>query len=899
MPSSRSPSAETGPDAQDIGASPAIDDSMRRRFVEVARRAEIVGLVNAATTEPELGRRFTDELCEVFDAEFAFLLDEGGERRSPRAIAVVGVDPEGVPSLLDRTECKQALESQRAMSLTGDDVLGLGATSAVIAPFRAEDDRTALVGVGRLHDAPFDETDRALVEAVTLASGQALERIWSYEARNRTAKEQAALVRAAKSMGRSLELSEVLSTLCEEVAHGLECDSVAAALGDEVDGYIVLGAAGDLPEDFVGFRQPPGSGLGGRAAHAARTLVTQRYQEDGLAPPETSALDRVEVCMATPLRWEGRIRGFVTAGFQSQRRITKGDMELLEGFAELASMALGNAERHAEVRVAAEFDGLTGCLNRDALQRQLRQLMAESDESGASLAVAILDLDGFKSINDVFGHPSGDAVLKNVGAALRSSVRAGDVVARYGGDEFALLLPDASEQQAAPVLDRVRAAIRSLEVPGGRLTACVGLAERSEGESIKHLIARADEALREAKGSLSPGSVRRASRPVSAARATAGDGSALDRRQRWRAVAGDIGLGVARETDSVLTASVATAELQDVLQLEICTVLQLVSGGRLEVIAEAGPSAPSEQLRDAEQGLIGRALRAKSRIMDGDEAGAGRRASDIDGRGPTGEDAVGEVAVPLIIGGRAWGAVSCVAGRRRLDEIDAELIVAVAEHLSAAIRTADLYDQLTQSMIGTAEALAAALEAKDSYTADHARSIADLAVAVGRELQLSESALEDLRYGGIFHDVGKIAIPDALINKPGPLTEEEFEVIKEHPAIGAEILAPVPFLYGVRTIVRHAHEHWDGGGYPEGLKGEQIPLGARIVLAVDAYHAMTSDRPYRKAMSHEEACRELEANAGTQFDPEVIEAVLAVLDHGDVPDTSDTSRSSELHPAGP
>jgi HD-GYP domain-containing protein (c-di-GMP phosphodiesterase class II) len=201
----------------------------------------------------------------------------------------------------------------------------------------------------------------------------------------------------------------------------------------------------------------------------------------------------------------------------------------------------------------------------------------------------------------------------------------------------------------------------------------------------------------------------------------------------------------------------------------------------------------------------------------------------------------------------------------------------VTEHLSAAIRTGDLYDQLTQSMIGTAEALAAALEAKDSYTADHARSIAELAVDVGRELNLSESAIDDLRYGGIFHDVGKIAIPDALINKAGPLTDEEFEVIKQHPAIGAEILAPVPFLYGVRTIVRHAHEHWDGGGYPEGLSAEQIPLGARIVLAVDAYHAMTSDRPYREAMSHEKACKELVDNAGTQFDPEVVEALLAVL----------------------
>jgi HD-GYP domain-containing protein (c-di-GMP phosphodiesterase class II) len=333
-------------------------------------------------------------------------------------------------------------------------------------------------------------------------------------------------------------------------------------------------------------------------------------------------------------------------------------------------------------------------------------------------------------------------------------------------------------------------------------------------------------------------------------------------------VAGDIGLGVARESDSGASAAVAASELQDVLQLELSSVLQLVSSGRLEVVAEAGPGAPSSPTRDADDGAIGRALREKRRVKGGHSK---------------------EVAVPLILAGRAWGAVHCIAGEQELDDVDVELIAGVAEHLSAAIRTGDLYEQLTQSMIGTAEALAAALEAKDSYTADHARSIADLAMEVGIELHLSNSAIEDLRYGGIFHDVGKIAIPDAIINKPGPLTDEEFEVIKQHPAIGAEILAPVPFLYGVRTIVRHAHEHWDGRGYPEGLSGQQIPLGARIVLAVDAYHAMTSNRPYREAMSHEEACSELREHSGTQFDPEVVEALLAVLSRSHAADNVGTS----------
>ena len=137
--------------------------------------------------------------------------------------------------------------------------------------------------------------------------------------------------------------------------------------------------------------------------------------------------------------------------------------------------------------------------------------------------------------------------------------------------------------------------------------------------------------------------------------------------------------------------------------------------------------------------------------------------------------------------------------------------------------------------------------------------------------------IRDRRYGAIFHDIGKIAIPDAILNKAGALTAAEFEQIKAHPIVGEQILAPVPFLADVRRIVRHDHERWDGTGYPDGLRGPQIPLGARIVLVVDAYHAMISDRPYREAMPEAEACDELRAHAGSQFDPAVVDALLAVL----------------------
>ncbi|MFL5893862.1 MAG: HD-GYP domain-containing protein [Thermoleophilaceae bacterium] len=219
------------------------------------------------------------------------------------------------------------------------------------------------------------------------------------------------------------------------------------------------------------------------------------------------------------------------------------------------------------------------------------------------------------------------------------------------------------------------------------------------------------------------------------------------------------------------------------------------------------------------------------------------------------------------------------------DEPEIALLDAVTKATGHALERAwlsqeriQLVDRLEKAWLGTAEALAAALEAKDSYTADHASSIADLAVEVGSEFGLDENALRDLRYGAIFHDIGKIAIPDAILNKPGPLDDGEFEVIKRHPIVGEQILAPVPFLEQVRRIVRHDHERWDGAGYPDGLKGRQIPIGARIVLAVDAFHAMISRRPYSEPRSIESALGELRRCRNAQFDPDVVDAFLRVLD---------------------
>ena len=177
------------------------------------------------------------------------------------------------------------------------------------------------------------------------------------------------------------------------------------------------------------------------------------------------------------------------------------------------------------------------------------------------------------------------------------------------------------------------------------------------------------------------------------------------------------------------------------------------------------------------------------------------------------------------------------------------------------------------------ESLTYALEAKDKYTAGHSHRVAELAFAIGKMIGLPKQHLEQLKCAALLHDIGKIAVDKAVQNKPGKLTDEEYHHIMSHVRIGQEIVRPM-FNEEVADMVRYHHHHYDGHGYENHLSGEDIPLGARIIVVADAFDAMTSDRPYRPRMSTEQAMRELEKGAGTQFDPAIVSTVVAEEETG-------------------
>jgi HD-GYP domain-containing protein (c-di-GMP phosphodiesterase class II) len=263
---------------------------------------------------------------------------------------------------------------------------------------------------------------------------------------------------------------------------------------------------------------------------------------------------------------------------------------------------------------------------------------------------------------------------------------------------------------------------------------------------------------------------------------------------------------------------------------------------------------------------------------------------------------------PLEVAGQTIGVFELFSfDEQAFSESDRQMLKTLAAQAAIAIENARLFEKTQQTYYETIKSLAQALEARDEYTRGHSDRVTSLALSIARAMNLCEEESQLIEYAGLLHDIGKIGIPDRILKKPDALTEEERRDIRSHPAFGDSILSPIRFLQKAQATVLYHHERMDGSGYPEGLRGEDIPVTARIVAVADVYDAMTSDRPYRKALSDEDAVRELRDHAGTKYDAKVVEAFLGLLDQmredsgsedGDSPETESVSDMSGLDGEG-
>jgi diguanylate cyclase (GGDEF)-like protein len=698
----------------------------------------------------------------------------------------------------------------------------------------------------------------ALAETLANQAAAALALLESEAVRAARAERDGALTRAAGALGASLDLVEVLETLSREADLALGGAMAGVYLADGSGGGVAT-AGHNSPDGWTGIVLHRGEGVAGQVLATGEAFVTNAYQTE--IETAHAALGGIQTAAGVPMVWNGELKGALSVGFTDMRRVTAADLRTLEAIAALAVVACRNAEAYEQARVAASTDALTGLTNHGALHIRMREEISRARRDGTPLVCLLLDLDDFKAINDDRGHQAGDEQLRLVAGALRGELRDHDVVGRYGGDEFVVLLPGADTAGGHVVADRIAAATP--------MRCSIGLAEWEEPLSADELLHRTDRALLLAKRTGKQRVVvagAELEQALEVAEAQAGSPEAT-MREFWEMVAGSRSSREALLTlPSFLRRSV---DAEEVALFELHGTSALV---RTAVARHAGDPQPETFTRErlhATGALSERlALGPISRpSLGGLLTAIGAESAPEDRDAPAGAYAV----VPLLWAGRPHGLIALRAQR----ELSAERL-RLAE-LLARQTMAVVSAQPEQGSPAAVQALAAAIEARDNYTHEHSEQVVSLATDVAQLLGLSPAEINAVRHGALLHDVGKLAIPNEILHKPGPLTAAEWRVMAEHPAIGERILRRTPQLGHLAPIVRHEHERWDGAGYPDGLAGTAIPIASRIILACDAYNAMITTRPYREAMSQRDAVAELRDKSGSQFDPQVVAALLERL----------------------
>jgi cyclic di-GMP phosphodiesterase len=664
------------------------------------------------------------------------------------------------------------------------------------------------------------------------------------------------LVRLAHTLGRALP-GGVGQLLARELAELTGALCAATYLTSSESGLSLSGLAGAPTRDRLS---------------SAPGVVVRAFTETMAAPAdahELAELYRLGIpcgeALAVPLVGEGTRLGALLVAMPANIQLEL-DAELVSATADLAAAALAQERKLALTFAEARRDALTGLPNRRAFDEHLDAALEQEQ-----ISLVLLDVDEFKAVNDTDGHAGGDEVLAALARVFLRTVRANEPVFRIGGDEFAVVI-SGDTRAATRACERIFRAARQHR--RGRLlpTLSAGIAEAPAGGGTKaKLLARADAALYAAKGGgrdrIVISDERIPSRPlVSVPRPTPQAVVPGTRPLRLLLVDDDPGLLVLLRT---------TFEIVDLDVREARNVA--------EAEARIAADPPDVIVLDvAMPGIDGLSF---CRALKADPATSTIPVVILSGS-DTAEDAVKAVGaeaflekpfspldllalVEQLAGGLFEGPFRLMADERPEEQLllyahDLRRLLELERGQRHLLKTA--YEE-------TISAFAGALEAKDFGTGAHSKRVVRYARELTRALEPKLLHDPSLEYGFLLHDVGKIGIPDSILQKPSRLTSTERSVMRTHTLLGAQLLSQVPLLQGEGLdVIRSHHERWDGSGYPDLLTGSTIPLGGRIFAVADTLDAMTSNRPYRNAFPWDTATKEILNQAGRQFDPTVVEA---------------------------
>gem|GEM_PF-232778 len=594
--------------------------------------------------------------------------------------------------------------------------------------------------------------------------------------------------------------------------------------------------------------------------HAAAGRLTPEAEASALAERALSTLAVEHGAVAAPLVCDGETLGAIVAlPGDSGLRI---DEALVGAVADLAASVLAADSRVAKSRAEARRDAVTGLGNRRAFDERIAAAVERAAGGRGSFGLIMLDVDHFKAVNDTNGHAAGDEVLRQLARVLARSVRPEDGVFRLGGDEFAIVV-DGRRNAALRVAERVRRAVRAhrrAQLP----TLSGGIAVvPADAQAPDELARKADAALYAAKAAgrdrilvyeseRTYGAIAVAAERVAPLRALVAEDD-HDLRELVRIVLEGAGVEVEEAETARRARECAAAQPPDVLILD----LGLPDEDGLVLCRELKDRQPTLPVIV----LTGR----DASTAEGAAASAG---ADVFLRKPFGPleliDVVEALAAGRMQRPQSRGDALPAARQSQLLARDLRSLLEIERGQRLLLQRA--YRQ-------TVTALAAALESKDTSTEAHSKRVQRYALRLAAAVDPLLADDPSTEYGFLLHDVGKIGIPDRVLQKPGPLTPPERRLMETHTILGEQLLAEVEILQGSGLqVVRSHHERWDGRGYPDRLTGRDIPLAARVFAVADTLDAITSDRPYRETQSWDAAIREIRRNAGTQFDPRVVTA---------------------------
>jgi len=621
-----------------------------------------------------------------------------------------------------------------------------------VVPLVAYDHAIGAMGVFSDHDHAFDEGHLELMRVLASEASIAIENARLFNEERTKARHLSLLNTISKNAIATLNPDEMLAKITEQLEEGLRHDHIGIGVLDYSTRELVIQAEAGSRRGAVGHRVALGTGLVGQVARTGHmaAFTSANANEPGLKPLLEGSLAGI----ALPIFYAEQLHGVLYVESSKHTDFSEEEVLLLRTLADLIAGAYHNALSFQKAQEQAITDGLTGVKTHRFFMESLSAEWKRSTRAGRAFALVLMDLDRFKFVNDFYGHLEGDLVLQRVGHILEANCRRSDVVARYGGDEFVMLMPETNMEHARQLATKLRGwvsadpLLREKNISASFGIACYPL----HGSTPQELIQVADASMY------------------------------LSKHQGGNAV--------------------STADHFD-------------------------PNEAKKWKRDVLEAYLGVTLK---RLFS------------------TGPEAFEEIY-------------------SRLKQFTESL---ATTEITPGPNEPETPRALPQAVLDTVTSLAFAIDAKDHYTQGHSQKVSAYAALIAEAMGMNDVEVEEIRLGGVLHDIGKVAIPENILNKSGPLNPDEWDTMKSHVVFGAKILDPLTPLARIREMVLHHHEYFDGSGYPDAQTGEQIPLGARIIAVADAFDTITSDRTYKKARAAEQALAELERCANAQFDGAIV-----------------------------